>query len=203
MSQEEYLGPQRGRTDLGAFAYTYPKPTKEFRTLALTPQHRDETPVGNQHLRYEGSPSTNSTNLQMWDLVPIEGGGGTYECYSPLILRDRTTNELFAPTQTAFTPAASRWVVAELTESAGDIVAEIKMITTLTTSWAFSASPDYEWTSSTIPLYRLVGTAEAGTEFISTGVWGRKLVPSRPLRLFVSMDVVPSTSHLRSVMDLL
>ena len=137
----------------------------------------------------------------MWDLVPDEGEN--WKCYSPLIVRDRTTNELFEPTQTPFVPAADRWVVAELTEAGGEIVAEIKMVTTLTTSWEFSGSPDYEWVKSTIPLHRLVGTDEPGTVAISPGVWGRKIAASRPLRLFVSMDLVPSTSHLRSAMDLI
>jgi hypothetical protein len=203
MSQEDYLGPQRGRTGLGTLPYAYPKSTKEFRTLPLTPQFKDESPAGNQHLRYENNGSSaQRIKLQMWDLVPIEGGGGTYKCHAPRIISPiRTTVSATELTITgnSFTPAADNWVFVKMDFTG---LAEIEMAST------WDSHPDWyefdgdELLYARIPLWRLVDVSEEGAVSIAEDLWAIRYVGVGPLRSVRQTGVVTGDTKLATVIDL-
>ncbi len=181
MSQEDYLGPQRGRTDLGALPYEYPKPAKEYRTLALTPQFKDESPAGDQHLRYV-DPIRSSTRQshQMWDLVAIVDGGGTFQCWSPRIILSRSTVSSAATiTGNSFTPAVGDWVFVKINH-AGD--------TSIESADSWTGYPDvYEisagnMTWARIPLWGFVAADTAGAIPITADVWAKRYVGTGALR---------------------
>ncbi len=198
MSQEDYLGPQRGRTDLGTLPYAYPKAAKEYRTLALTPQFKDESPAGNQHLRYDTPASAPRTKPQMWDLVPI--GSGLYQCYAPYIIASRDSlGAKLTITGNSFTPAAGKFVVVNMDF---DGLAEIALFT------SDGTDPVFTWTGDTldvamIPLWKLIGADEAGAVAITEDVWGIRLVGTGALRSMRTTALVESSTQLASALDLI
>lgn len=200
MSQEDYLGPQRGRTDLGALAYEYPKPTREYRTLPLTPQFKDESPAGNQHLRYDTPATTPRRRPQMWDLVPIVDGGGTYECYAPYIIASRASlGAKLTITGNSFTPAVGKFVVVNMDFTG---LAEIALFT------SDGTDPVYTWVGDVldearIPLWQFVAPETAGAIAVTETVWAIRLVGTGALRSMRTTALVESSTQLASALDLI
>jgi len=180
MSQEEYLGPQRGRTALGELPYAYPKTTKEYRTLPLTPQFKDESPAGNQHLRYVSPTHPDRAAHLMWDLVVIDGGGGAFQCWSPRIILSRSTVSSAATiTGNSFTPAVGDWVFVKINHAG---------TTSIESEDTWTGFPDvYEisegsMTWARIPLWEFVAVDTTGAIPITEDVWAKRYVGTGALR---------------------
>jgi hypothetical protein len=213
MSQEDYLGPQRGRTDLGSLVYTHPKPTKEFRTLPLTPQFKDESPAGNQHLRYESGATSigRVSNRQNWDLAYSVGGGVYYTVAPKVYLSRDDVVSLCTVTDDGCVPSANKWLVLRSTDI-DFATAEILLVSNWTgegypSIYEFDVADPFSFTTVSFPLWQFVSAATAAASvdtFIqfSDDVYGKKLVPSSPLKLGYVLVKVPSQPVLRSAPEL-
>lgn len=147
-------------------------------------------------------PESAATVRQMWDLVPIEGGGGTFECYAPRIIspvRSTVSATDLAITGNSFVPAADNWVFVRM-DFTGLAVIEMAASWTGHPQW-------YQWTGleltyARIPLWKLVGEEEAGAVAISDGVWGLRYVGTGALRSLRTTAIVPGENKLATVIDL-
>ena len=211
MSQDDYLGPQRGRTLLGELPYQYPKPTKEFRTLALTPQHRDETPAGNQHLRYDNNSSGTQRSKKNWDLLYSADDEVYYTVAPDVVLSRDDVESLCAVTDNGVVPSINKWLVLRSTDLAF-ATAEILLVSDWTSlgfpsCYKFDATDPFSFDTVSFPLWQFVdeatATASVGT-FIRFGddLYGKKLVPDSPLKLGYVLVQVPSQPVLRSAPEL-
>ena len=185
MSQDDYLGPQRGRTLLGELPYQYPKPTKEFRTLALTPQHRDETPAGNQHLRYENATSNPQRQaVALWDLVDVDSEAVTAKVNLGTILKsleDLSDHFTITNGTNAFAMTAGHVLRLKFTGTYASTTVTLEGGSTWTDHPA-----GYETTSSGAsaayaayyyPLWEFFSTTVTGASLVATGLYARKVAP--------------------------
>jgi hypothetical protein len=147
-------------------------------------------------------PEASAAAPQMWDLVPIEGGGGTFQCYAPRIIspvRSNVSASSLEITGNSFTPASGNWVFVRMDFSG---TAAIEMASTWTgyPSW-------YQWSDDAlvvarIPLWELVDADAPGAVSVGDGVWALRHVGTGPLRSLRTTSVVPGENILATVIDL-
>lgn len=153
-----------------------------------------------------------ATALSRWDIVGVddEEEEGTHRLHAPLVFWRRTdVTETVAISTDAdtFTPVADRYLVAKI-DSLTEPEIELEVLATWTgyeSAYEFSGSPP-TFVAARIPLWKFYadeGTGIGAEARVPIGdLWGEKLVHDGPLRLFFPLIVVPSTTHFRTVPDL-
>ena len=140
--------------------------------------------------------------LQMWDLVPIAGGSGAFQCYAPRIIspiRSTVSDTALSITGNSFTPAADKWVFVKMDFTG---LAVIEMASTWSGHPKWYQFSGGEMLYARIPLWKLVGADEAGAVAISDGVWALRYVGTGPLKSMRTTAIIPGDNRLATVIDL-
>jgi len=142
-------------------------------------------------------------DLRPWDIVAE--GTATFRLWSPKVIWKREdVQSSVALANTAFTPAADKYLVAKI----DSITTPTISVELLSGNWPdFPQAYEFEgddndFVSARLPLWHFTGEESEGANEIAEGVWAKKLVPSDVLRLVFPLYQIPTTTVLRSVPDL-
>lgn len=144
------------------------------------------------------------TTKRPWDIVP--DGDTTFKLYDPRVIWKRSdVTASITVTNTAFTPAADKYLVAKIDSLSAPAIS----IELLSTGWTdypeayeFTGAGN-DFTSARLPLWEPSDAETEGAIEIIADVWMKKVVASDVLRLVFPLYNIPSTTVLRTVPDLL